>query len=120
MQILITKSVLKATPPLYSTQHMKPEEVRIRCKFFTPWSGWTWYMTEYDPENRLAFGWAINSAMPECAELGYFSLDEMEAVTGPFGLKIERDIHYSEGKFLADVMPEPVTVEEAAFNGAAG
>jgi len=25
-------------------------------KFFHPMSSWTWYLTEYDPKERLAFG----------------------------------------------------------------
>jgi len=29
-----------------------------------------------------------------CPELGYASLNEMQAVRGPFGLGIERDLHW--------------------------
>ena len=31
-------------------------------------------------------------------EWGYFSLDELESVNGPFGLKIERDLHFEPRK----------------------
>jgi hypothetical protein len=34
-------------------------------------------------------------------ELGYFTLNELESVRGPMGLKIERDRHFSGT--LADV-----------------
>jgi hypothetical protein len=27
-------------------------------------------------------------------ELGYFSLAELQEVTGPFGLHVERDVHF--------------------------
>jgi hypothetical protein len=36
-------------------------------------------------------------------ELGYFSLDELESVRGPFGLKIERDLYWKP-KTLREVM----------------
>jgi len=29
-------------------------------------------------------------------EFGYFSLNELEAIRLPFGLKIERDLHFSK------------------------
>jgi len=45
----------------------------IIAKFFTPFSNWTWYATEYDPETKTFFGlvdWFEK-------ELGYFSLQEL-------------------------------------------
>jgi hypothetical protein len=38
-------------------------------------------------------------------ELGYFSLSELEGVTGPMGLPIERDLHW-QPKTLKDIAPE--------------
>jgi len=91
MQKLITKTA--ALPALYSQESVKDPMVRI--KLFTPWTGWTWLLTEYDPAENLAFGFAYNSAMPDCAELGYIDIGELESVRGPFGLRIERDIHWT-------------------------
>jgi hypothetical protein len=56
-------------------------------KFFHPMSSWTWYLTEYDPDERLAFGLVAGAEM----ELGYFSIDELESLEIR-GLKIEREI----------------------------
>ena len=41
-------------------------------------------------------------------ELGYFSLDELESITRPFGLGIERDLHFtprSLGELYPDLAP---------------
>jgi hypothetical protein len=69
----------------------KPDAIVV-AKFFTPWSNWTWYATEYDPEERVFFGLVVGFE----TELGYFSRDEIESVEGPAGLKIERDLHFRE------------------------
>jgi len=73
-------------------QEDKGESALIICKFFTPWSNWTWYATEYNAEDRTFFGY-VEGHFPEW---GYFSLGEMEEVKGPYGLKIERDLHFRE------------------------
>lgn len=73
-------------------QDEKLSSAIIIAKFFTPWAGWTWYATEYNPKDRVFFGLVDGF---EC-ELGYFSLDELEEVTGPGGIKIERDLYWKE------------------------
>jgi len=95
---LITKEVEKITPNLYETENVPTLERKITAKFFTPDSGWTWYMTKYDPVRRLAFGLVVGME----TEWGYFSLDELESVTGPFGLPVERDIHFGT-KLVSEV-----------------
>ena len=56
-------------------------------KFFHPRSTWTWYLTEYDPDEQLAFGLVAGAE----TELGYFSIEELESLEVR-GLKIEREI----------------------------
>lgn len=82
---LLTKENIKALPPLYS-QEDKGDEAVAHVKFFSTWSGWTWYATEYDGKDTF-FGLTVGFER----ELGYFTLSELESVTGPAGLKIERD-----------------------------
>ena len=77
---------------LAMTDDEDPEADReAHSKLFTPWSFWTWYMTEYDPEHRIGFG----LVEADFTELGYFSLDDIERLEGPGGLEVERDIHWS-------------------------
>ena len=69
----------------------------IVLKVFNPCGQQTWYFTEYDPENRLLFGFA--SLFGDCNdEWGYTSLDELESVRLPFGLHLERDLHFGYPK----------------------
>lgn len=89
--LLMTKEIEAKTPRLYANEERSAEETMITAKFFTPDSNWTWYVTEYDPEQRLCFGLVDGFE----AELGYFSLDEIESVTGPLGLSVERDRHFT-------------------------
>lgn len=96
---LMTKELEKQFPPLYSTEQLSPEKVKIIVKYFHPCSNWTWYATEYDPERRLFFGLVRGFEN----EMGYFSLDEMELIKGPMGLGIERDLYFREHT-LADVI----------------
>lgn len=69
----------------------KPDAIVV-TKFFNPVGSWTWYATEYNPEDRCYFGLVVGFE----TELGYFSRDELESVTLPFGLGIERDLHFRE------------------------
>jgi hypothetical protein len=65
-------------------------EVMATVKFFCPWSNWTWYAVEFDGTDEF-FGLVDGFEK----ELGYFSLTELEGLTGPMGLKIERDLHWT-------------------------
>jgi hypothetical protein len=83
---LLTKGLAARLPPLGGQDGLGYDAV-AHIKLFTPDAQWTWYATEYDPEQRLLFGLVIGFEQ----ELGYFSLDEIEAARGPLGLPIERD-----------------------------
>jgi hypothetical protein len=67
----------------------------VIAKFFNPTGAGTWFATEYDPEQRLFFGY-VSIFGDWNDEWGYFSLDELEAYRGKFGLGIERDRHFQE------------------------
>ena len=75
--------------PLGATdgQDSKP----ILVKFFTPWSYWTWDAVEFDG-NDLFFGYVEG----QDNEWGYFSLKDLSAIEGPFGLQVERDLFFKD------------------------
>jgi len=89
---LLNDELIKILPPLYSTENIK--DPLIQCKFFTPDSSWTWYVLEYDKTNEIFFGYVCGFEN----ELGYFSLEELESVTGALNLNIERDISFKPKK----------------------
>lgn len=67
-------------------------------KLFNPTGCGTWLLTELDPENPdIAFG-LCDLGYPE---LGSVSIAELASVRGPFGLGIERDIHWTATKTLS-------------------
>lgn len=76
-------------PELYSNEHLGIDALAL-VKFFTPWSNWTWYASEYDGEDTL-FGLVSGFE----AELGYFSLTELEGIQGSLGLAVERDLYFT-------------------------
>lgn len=86
---LLTKALAAKLPALYS-QDGKGDEAIVYAKFFHCLSGKYWYATEYDPEDRRFFGWVYAG---QDSELGYFSLDELEA-TRVKGIPMERDLHF--------------------------
>lgn len=85
---LITKAVEKelAKYPLYS-QDGKVEDAVVVCKFFL--QGYTWYVLEDEKaDNDYEFFGII---VGQHTEYGYFTLSQLESVTGQWGLRVERD-----------------------------
>jgi hypothetical protein len=101
---LLTQEILKKLPALYMNEDKSAAKVTIPVKFFNPMGSGTWYATEYDPEEGRFFGYA--SIFPGGGELGYFMLSELESVRLPFGLKIERDLHWDPKTTLQTVMDQ--------------
>ncbi len=84
---LLTQDIRNRLPRLYMTQ--TEDDPVAQVKFFTPWSNWTWYATEFDGED-LFFGYV--KGLDD--EWGYFSLTELEAARGPGDIRIERDLYF--------------------------
>lgn len=84
---LLTEKLRKKIPTLYSQE--KVFDPLVMAKFFAPWTNWTWYVTEFDGKN-IFFGLVVAQEK----EMGYFSLEELESILGPFGLKVERDLYW--------------------------
>lgn len=61
------------------------------CKLFTPWGRATWLITGI--EDGILYGYADLGM--GCVEWGGIaSLEELEAIRGPFGMRIERDLYW--------------------------
>ena len=89
---LLPADIRQKLPDLYCGEEYGLE-IKALVKFFTPDSNWTWYASEFDGED-IFFGLVSGFEV----ELGYFSLSELDAVSGPLGLPIERDLHYHPKK----------------------
>jgi len=93
---LLPAEIRAALPPLRSTEALGMN-APIIVKYFTPTSNWTWYATEFDSED-LFFGLVDGLAK----EFGYFSLSELQALRGPYGLGVERDLYFGTGHTLKE------------------
>ena len=95
---LMTKELAKTIPALYS-QDGKGYDATVYAHWFSPYTGWDWYCTEYDPDEGLCFGLVKGMA----TELGYWTVHELEEVNESYGFPlIERDLYWTPCK-LADV-----------------
>jgi Protein of unknown function (DUF2958) len=92
---LINKEIIETLPKLYS-QESNPDPI-VRVKFFCPWSNWTWYCTEgeFVTEDEIGDFLFFGLVHGFEKEWGYFTLSELESVSGPGGLKIERDLYFT-------------------------
>lgn len=73
-------------------------------KFFCPWGAATWLISELGADGDTMFGLCdLGHGSPE---LGYVSLRELQALRGPWGLTIERDLHFTADKTLAEYADE--------------
>ena len=103
---IITKKIEKQllATPIGTHCEVMPKDIPIIFKLFSPWSGWTWFVTEGDrqPDGDWELYGMVHG---DFKEIGPFMLSELTSITGPAGLKIERDLHY-KGKTLDDVIPD--------------
>lgn len=105
---LLTEEIRQKLPPLYS-QDGKGGKAVAYLKFFTPDSGFSWWITEGSPitddnGNEVDFHF-FGLVEGQFRELGYVSLSELESVNGPMGLPIERDLYWKP-KPLQEIAPE--------------
>ena len=82
----ITKAILNAVPKLYTQEDLGDAAI-VHDKWFDAWGSWSWYMTELDPETQQAFGLVIGFE----TEIGYFDLNELQALKIHGIARIERD-----------------------------
>lgn len=93
---LLTKAIIDKLPKLYS-QENNPDPVCV-LKFFIPWANWTWYITEGEEQEDgdwMFFNKTISPMCPD-GELGYVLLSQLKEIKGPVGLRIERDLHWTD------------------------
>lgn len=101
---LMTKEVAKLVPKLGETDGKPMAERTVPVKFFDPCGRFTYYVLEYDGDDTL-FGYCVSPLGPDCDELGYASLAELQGVKNRLGLGLERDIHWDPATPLTKAVP---------------
>ena len=142
---LMTEKLADTIPAIGATDNARDYDgVPARAKLFSPYSNWTWYITEMDRETGQCFGLVEGLE----TELGYFDLDELAETTVLGGVPaVERDLYWQpmtlgeikgrsrrdsprcdeavEGETMTDETsmenhsPDVVNVEEFLFSAAA-
>ena len=100
---LMTKEFAKTIPALCATENVENHDsVLAHAKLFSPYNGWTWYVTEWDPETGTCFG--LVQGFEE--ELGYFDLTELAEASVFGGIPaVERDLYW-EATTLGEIRME--------------
>ena len=93
---LLTKEIIKKMPKLYSTESIPFTERDVICKFFNPCGAGTWYVLEGQEEDGDFILFGLVDLHEK--EFGYFSMNELQSLRLPFGLSIERDVHFTSKK----------------------
>ena len=89
---LMTRELGKKIPALYANEDVEDyDAVLAHAKLFSPYTGWRWYITEWDAETGTCFGLIEGHD----TELGFFDLTEL-AEAKVFGRvpPVERDLHW--------------------------
>ena len=89
---LMTEKLADTIPALGDTEHAADyDKVLARAKLFSPYSNWTWYITEIDRDTGQCFGLVEGLE----TELGYFDLTELAETTVLGGVPaVERDLYW--------------------------
>jgi hypothetical protein len=90
---LLTKYLLDRFKKFGSQEETK--DPIVIAKFFNPTGRGVWLATEYDPEEKIFFGY-VSIFGDHNDEWGSFSLQELEEFKGHFGMGIERDVCFKE------------------------
>jgi len=65
---------------------------KILAKLFNPLGSGTWLLTSMDADGDTL--WCVADLGLGCVEFGTVSLNELKSIKLPFGLGIERDLHF--------------------------
>ena len=89
---LMTKDLGEKIPALYANENVEDyDAVLAHAKLFSPFTGWRWYITEWDPQSGTCFGMVEGFD----TELGFFDLTELSEAK-VFGRvpAVERDLDW--------------------------
>ena len=89
---LMTKEVGDSIPTIGANEDVEDHDsVLAPAKLFSPYTGWRWYITEWDAESGLCFGLVEGFE----TEFGYFNLTELAEVNVLGSVPaVERDLFW--------------------------
>tara|TARA_R110000803_G_scaffold32522_1_gene71616 strand:+ start:107 stop:415 length:309 start_codon:yes stop_codon:yes gene_type:complete len=93
---LLTKTIKEKMVKNHNDQD-GTKDFKAVLKLFDPTGASTWYLSELNPDDNIAFG--LCDLGVGCPELGYVSLDELSTLKVKMGLGIERDLYFTPKTF---------------------
>jgi hypothetical protein len=89
------------TPPLDTSDATPFSDKTIFARLFALGSAATWLIAEYDPEERIAFGYCdlFGQGASGGAEWGYVSIGELEELKFMGIPRVELDAHFTSKSF---------------------
>ena len=89
---LMTRELGEKIPALGANEDVEDYDLVVaHIRLFSPYTGWRWYVTEWEAETGLCFGLVEGYE----AELGYFDLTELAEATVFGGVPaVERDLYW--------------------------
>ncbi|MBT3844137.1 MAG: DUF2958 domain-containing protein [Gammaproteobacteria bacterium] len=98
MNTLITEELIQLFEHYPIRAQEESDDPLVVAKLFDAYGSASWYLTEYDKRDQLAFGYVVGLAYDEW---GYISLEELSDVQHPIlGVpRIERDLYFKQKPF---------------------
>ena len=93
---LLTKTIKEKMVKNHNDQD-GTKDFKAVLKLFDPTGASTWYLSELNPDDNIAFG--LCDLGVGCPELGYVSLNELSTLKVKMGLGIERDLYFTPKTF---------------------
>lgn len=89
---LLTKSIIDQFKKQGDTSEKETDQIMVICKLFNPAGAATWWLYEHVEDSIYrCFATMGDSQLAEC---GTVCIDQLAELCLPFGLKIERDLHW--------------------------
>lgn len=83
-------------------------QAKVIAKFFNPMGVGTWFITEAEKQENGDYEMLgyCHLGDDELAEFGYVMLSELQAIKGPLGMGIERDLYLSKDCTLIEALKQ--------------
>lgn len=88
-----------STPALYATEKVDANDKIIHARLFVLASASTFLIAEYNPDEKVAFGYVDLYGNGDLAEWGNISIEELESLKWCGIPQVQRDAHFSPKPF---------------------
>jgi hypothetical protein len=88
---ILPPALIPSIPRIYDQDGMGDDAI-VHLHVFGP--AGDWWITEVDEDGISAFGYVRLASMPDCAELGYIHIPELQSIADTFKANPSRNLRY--------------------------